>query len=159
MQPAALAWREAMQNINIEDIMAEIREEIRNKGYKDDEIQFGEILLSSVATPYNMQAYKEELEKMANDRMVLSYRDISSDRPGLGTIVTFFKKIVRRLTAFYIEPVVDDQNKFNEEAVNLFAQALNKFAEDDEKISELERQLYDCKKQCMALEEKLKEKE
>ena len=28
-----------MENINIEDIMAEIREDIRNKGYKDDEIQ------------------------------------------------------------------------------------------------------------------------
>lgn len=147
-----------MQNINIEDIMAEIREEICRKGYKDGEIQFNDIILSSVATPYNMQAYKEELEKMSCDRMVLSYRDISSDRPGLGFIFTFFKKIARRLVAFYVEPIVDDQNKFNEEAVNLFAQALNKFAEDDEKISELERQLYDCKKRCMALEEMLKEK-
>ena len=147
-----------MQNINIEDIMAEIREEICRKGYKDEEIQFNDIILSSVATPYNMQAYKEELEKMSCDRMVLSYRDISSDRPGLGFIFTFFKKIARRLVAFYVEPIVGDQTKFNEEAVNLFAQALNKFAEDDEKISELERQLYDCKKRCMALEEMLKEK-
>lgn len=147
-----------MENINIEDIMAEIREDIRNKGYKDDEIQFSDIILSSVATPYNMQAYKEELEKMAGDRMVLSYRDIASDRPGIGPVITFFKKIFRRMTAFYVEPIVDDQNKFNEEATNLFAQALNKFAEDDERISELERELYDCKKRCMALEEMLKEK-
>lgn len=147
-----------MENINIEDIMAEIREEIKNKGYTDEEIQFGDIILSTVATPYNMQAYKEELEKMAGDRVVLSYRDVASDRPGIGGIVTFFKKIMRKLVAFYIEPIVDDQNRFNEEAANLFAQAFNKFAEDDERISELEKELYDCKKRCMALEEMLKEK-
>lgn len=148
-----------MENINIEDIMEEIREEIREKGYKDEEIQFKDIILSSVATPYNMQAYKEELEQMAEDRMVQSYRDVASDRPGIGAVVTFFKKLVRRMVCFYIEPIVDDQNKFNEEVTNLLAQALNKFAEDDEKISELEKQLYECKKRCNLLEEQLNNKQ
>lgn len=157
MQTFACGTGKMMENINIEDIMAQIRQEIAEKGYKDDEIKFNDIILSSVATPYNMQAYKEELEKMAESRMVLSYRDVASDRPVIGPIVTFFKKIARRIVAFYIEPIVDDQNKFNEQATTLFAQALNKFAEDEEKISELEKELYDCKKRCMALEERLKE--
>ncbi len=148
-----------MENINIEEIMSEIRAEIRAKGYKDDEIAFNDIVLSQVATPYNMQAFKEELEKMAEDCCVLSYRDVASDRPGIGGIVTFFKKVARRLVAFYIEPIVDDQNKFNEETLNLMLQTLNKFAENEEKMSELEKELYDCKKRIRFLEEHLKETE
>jgi predicted RNase H-like nuclease (RuvC/YqgF family) len=52
---------------------------------------------------------------------------------------------------------VDDQNLLNECSTTLYAQIFNKFAENEEKISELEKELYDCKKRCMALEDKLKE--
>jgi hypothetical protein len=144
-------------NINIEEIMNQIRQEIRDKGYKDEEILFDDVILSSVATPYNMQSYKEELEKMVQNRLVLSYRDVSSDRKVVGPILTFFKKLFRRMIAFYIEPIVDDQNLLNECSTTLYAQIFNKFAENEEKISELEKELYDCKKRCMALEDKLKE--
>lgn len=146
-----------MENINIEEIMKEIRADIRARGLQDDEIKFGDIILSQITTPYNMQPYREELEKMAEDKMVLSYRDVESDRPGIGKFVTLLKKINRRLIAFYIEPIVDDQNKFNEETANLLVQTLAKFSEQEEKISELEKELYECKKRYHALEEKIKE--
>lgn len=147
-----------MENINIEQIMEEIRADIRARGLQDDEIKFNDIILSQVAVPYNMQSFKEELEKMAEDKQVLSYRDVASDRPGIGKLVTFIKKLNRRLVAFYIEPIVDDQNKVNEEAMNMFLQTFNKFAEQEEKISNFEKEIYALKKRCNALEEELKKK-
>ena len=50
-----------MQNINIEDIMAEIREEICRKGYKDEEIQFNDIILSSVVVLGSRLIFLERL--------------------------------------------------------------------------------------------------
>ena len=147
-----------MEQINIEDIMKQIRTEIREKGYVDNELQFSDIacLAGGSGVPFDMNQYKEEVESANESRLVLSYRDISSDRAGVGKIITIVKKIVRKVVCFYIEPIVDDQNRFNEFSTRIMTQSVSRFEEDDQKIDELEKKLYDCEKKIRELESVIK---
>ena len=104
------------EQINIEDIMQEIRAEIRAKGYADNEIPFSDIacLVGGTEVPFDLKDYLDDISMMDESRTVLAYRDISSTRKGVGKLITFVKKVIRKMVCFYVEPLVDDQNRFNE---------------------------------------------
>ena len=103
------------EQINIEDIMQEIRAEIRAKGYEDNEIPFSDIacLVGGTEVPFDLKDYLDDISMMDESRTVLAYRDISSTRKGVGKLITFVKKVIRKMVCFYVEPLVDDQNRFN----------------------------------------------
>lgn len=126
-------------NINIEEIMENIRADIRAKGYPDYEEQNTVSRVSGA--PFNKDEFLSELEIANKYCQVASYRDIRSTRKGLGGLITFVKKICRRGSAFYVEPIVDDQNRFNEAVLRMLMQAANKIEEDEKTIAELKRKL------------------
>ena len=70
------------EQINIEDIMQEIRAEIRAKGYADNEIPFSDIacLVGGTEVPFDLKDYLDDISMMDESRTVLAYRDISSTR-------------------------------------------------------------------------------
>ena len=137
------------EQINIEDIMQEIRAEIREKGYADNEIPFSDIacLVGGTEVPIAM---------MDESRTVLAYRDISSTRKGVGKLITFVKKVIRKMVCFYVEPLVDDQNRFNELTTKVVAQTVRRYNDDDARIEELEKKIYKCERRIRELEEELK---
>lgn len=115
--------------INIEEIMAEIRASARSHGaesvpdfdsiaksvWDDDEfskIRFNEAL-------YDMNVYWN----------VLSERPIGTRGGLIGKIHLFIKHIARKLIRFYIVPIVDDQNRFNGQVVNIMNQ-LSQYLEE-----------------------------
>ena len=102
------------EQINIEDIMQEIRAEIRAKGYADNEIPFSDIacLVGGTEVPFDLKDYLDDISMMDESRTVLAYRDISSTRKGVGKLITFVKKVIRKMVCFYVEPLVDDQKKY-----------------------------------------------
>lgn len=144
-----------MKNINIEEIMDEIREDIKQRGLDDKDISFDDIVLLGGGTgnPYDKRAYKDEVFSLGEEMEVLSYRELSGN-----PISKIIKKINRRLIAFYIESIVDDQNKFNRDVHKLFNMNISRFEEDDDKIASLEKKLYECEKKIAELEKKLSEK-
>lgn len=144
-----------MENINVEEIMQEIREDIRKRGLEDKEIAFKDIMLLGGGTgaPYNGDAYKDTLSQAAENCEVRSYRELSGN-----PVARLIKKMNRRMIAFYIESIVDDQNKFNRSAYKAMTMSLSKFEEDNDKMAVLEKKLYECEKRIQQLEEKLKEK-
>ena len=48
------------------------------------------------------------------------YREFHSSRPGIGKIITLFKKIVRKCLFFLIDPMAQEQEKFNSHATRAF---------------------------------------
>ena len=87
------------EQINIEDIMKEIRAEIRAKGYADNEIPFSDIacLVGGTEVPFDLKDYLDDISMMDESRTVLAYRDISSTRKGVGKLITFVKKVIRKM--------------------------------------------------------------
>ncbi len=141
-----------MENINIEDIMQEIREDIKARGLKDDSISFEDVILLGGGTgaPYSKEAYTDMLVNAGEDSEVLSYRELSGN-----PVSKLIKKINRRLIAFYIESIVDDQNKFNKDVYKGLTMSLSKFEEDNARMEALEKKLYEAEKKISELEKKL----
>ena len=131
------------EQINIEDIMQEIRAEIRAKGYADNEIPFSDIacLVGGTEVPFDLKDYLDDISMMDESRTVLAYRDISS---------------TRKMVCFYVEPLVDDQNRFNELTTKVVAQTVRRYNDDDARIEELEKKIYKCERRIRELEEELK---
>ena len=140
-----------MENINtidVEKIMQEIREDIIKKGYTSDMLSFYEIQPSSeVATVYNENECKHILHNINCNCHVAWYREI----PGTG-IKKFMKKVIRKLCAFLIAPISEQQTLFNSEVTKEFNQIVAY-------IEELENQKGIYEKNIEILEEKIEKLE
>ncbi|MCC8136456.1 MAG: hypothetical protein LIO76_00030 [Clostridiales bacterium] len=98
-----------MSEINIENIMDEIREEIRQKGYTDDMLSFDEIEnLEQNGDQYLEVEYQDILKKMNENYNIAWYRKLEGN-----PFSRLLKKVVRKLTSFLGVPVVTEQVGFN----------------------------------------------
>ena len=100
--------------IDIEEIMKDIRREIEESGYTDDMLSFRDVDLD--ATGFHFQEFDEE--SFRAELRDLNHRwDIQSYRSVGGGLFGFVKKVISKLTQFYIVPIVEDQNQFNASVV------------------------------------------
>lgn len=141
-----------MEKINIEEIMEQIRADIKERGLKDDEIEFDSIVLldGGNSSFYSDEVYDQLVNEIDKLSEVQSYRELYGN-----PIERFIKKIIRRLVAFYIESIVDDQNRFNKNVYSGFVMNYRKFQDDEIKLQNLEKKMYEYEKRIMELEKQL----
>lgn len=108
-----------MENINIEEIMAQIKGEIKEKGLTPDMLSFEDV-------PYSkpVQVTREESSSLADADDALAHMNahyyVQPYKPIAGNpLKVFIKKVIRKLTKFYVEPVVFEQNEFNANTVSV----------------------------------------
>lgn len=135
-----------MQEINVEEIMEEIREDIKNKGYTSDMLSF-----KDVAVP-NEEGYTYNYDELC--RLVYQMNQCCSvpwarELPG-NVIVVFIKKVIRVLVTFLIAPMSDEQNAFNGNATRVINQLMGYIDVQNNKIESMEKNIE-------MLEEKLAE--
>jgi hypothetical protein len=112
---------ETRQIFDIKSIINDIRQEIRGKGYSNDILSFDDCF---------DQVFINNIRNFIN---INPHKNIQGNK-----IVVLIKKIIRKLIKFYIVPIVDDQNAFNNYIINnlqLQIKYLNK------KINDLEEKL------------------
>lgn len=97
-------------SVNIENIMKEIRQEIKEKGYTYDMLSFNENISISATDTENISfdEINQQLSYLNNNYSVVSYRPLNGNK-----LAVFIKKVIRKLTKFYVEPIVASQNEFN----------------------------------------------
>ncbi len=109
-----------MENkINIEEIMAQIKREIEEKGLTPDMLSFEDVpykkpVQVSAETGTSLSAADEALAYVNAHHYIQPYKPLAGN-----PIKVFIKKVIRKLTKFYVEPVVFEQNSFNAAAVNV----------------------------------------
>lgn len=137
-----------METINVEKIMQEIREDIKNKGYTDDMLSFCDIQIQeTMAEEYNQSEYRSALHNMGVYSYVPWYRDLSKSK-----IKRVVQKVVRKVSAFLIAPISEQQSDFNYEATKAFGQIAGY-------IEQSENQMEANKKMIELLEEKIEKLE
>ena len=149
-----------MESINIEDIMTEIKETIKTRGYSKKDLKFADIEILSpdrMGNEFNLGIFKNNLHDSYQSRVIASYRDIESYTPVIGILVKFVKKVMRKTMCFYVEPIVEDQNKFNDNIVRNITQISIKFENDMKARIELESRIDELEKRCRKLEALIKE--
>ena len=94
-----------MDNINIEQIMADIKREIKEKGLTSDMLSFEDI-------PYKKTAQggspAEAVDYVTSHYYVQPYQEFTGN-----LVKVFFKKALRKVMRFYVDPIVMEQNDFN----------------------------------------------
>lgn len=126
-----------MQEINVEEIMKEIREDIKNKGYTADMLSFND-----VAVP-NEEGYTYNYDELC--RLVYQVNQCCSvswarELPG-NPIVVFIKKVIRLLVTFLIAPMSDEQNAFNGNTTRVINQLMGYIDAQNNKIESMEKNI------------------
>ena len=131
-----------MNEINVEKIMEEIRENIKKQGFTEEQLNFEEIKESvSFDGVFDESRMKDEL-RLANQFAGLNYAG-----PVEGTgIKRFIKRVIRKLLRFYVHPVFERQNEFNAHNVRTLNELGLYVTECEKKQKELEEALVELRK-------------
>lgn len=150
---------EQMENINVEEIMEEIRAQIKERGYTKKDLRFADIHVDTTEGTecldeyFELGNFKNTIVKMDGKRNVQCWRLIAGNK-----FKSFFKKIIRKMTKFYVEPIVEDQNKFNFYTVSAMSQLYAKFEEEqDFKVAQMQQRIEQLEERCKQLEKKIEE--
>jgi len=134
-------------DINIELIMQEIKAGIKEKGYTNDLLSFNDIVIDTStmnASKFDKIAFNEEIYTVNHTWNVQAYRVLNGSR-----IALFFKKVIRKIVYFFVEPIVLEQDGFNASIVRLMNQ-MNCYVDETKKQNEI------LMKQVEELTEKIK---
>ena len=88
-------------------VLAEIKEEVRRRRAAGD---YPRTLLDRITATFQLPDERHDPELYA---VVDSVRPLHSDRPVIGPAITFTKRTVRRLLAWYVQPIAHEQTEFN----------------------------------------------
>lgn len=125
-----------MREINVEEIMLEIREDIKKRGLVDDAPDFQSIIMSDVEFEYDRHVMVAQINGLHRDYNVQWYKEINGSK-----IKKFVKKVIRKLISFIIGPMNAEQVQFNIDTMNVATQMAAYILECEEKISELEKRI------------------
>jgi len=127
-----------MQAVDVEKIMEEIRREIEEKGYKEENLHFKDIALNA-EEPSGMRYNREDAERQ------LDYLRFHSDNPVFfplsgNPIKTFVQRVIRRIFLFVIYPAFQFQNKHNATVTRFLKQSMNYMNENETLKEQLKQQ-------------------
>ncbi len=138
-------------NVNTEEIMAQIRQDIRDKGLTSDMLSFDDIPYSKPeqaesAGDISGEEYRARMLWLKAHYYIQPYKQLAGN-----AVSVVAKKIVRKMAKFYVEPVVFEQNDFNANMVSV-AESLT------ESNRKLERRIEALERENAELREKLETK-
>ena len=100
------------QTLNIESILREIRKNIEEKGFSKDmlsfEDNFDDIYLSLIPKYNDVMDIEQQLDILRNSWNIQPNKPLNGNQ-----LVVFIKKIIRKLTKFFVLPIVNEQNAIN----------------------------------------------
>jgi len=137
-----------MNEINVEAIMKEIREEIRERDLKESDLSFEDI---KIDTNFMSGSSGDRFDPGEFERDVTYLNEnwsIPVDMPYY-TNNGFFnhiKKIIKHMTKFLIHPLVNAQNSYNASVTRSVNQLRANMIEKNNKIKDLEARIEELEK-------------
>lgn len=141
-----------VKEINVSSIMEEIKADIERRKLDGTLIPFDEIPLKNGA--FSPEKF-DELELRDNLYDAIAMQNVSSHRVIIGNpLAVFIKRILRRMLKFYVRPIQEDQNKFNESAARTLSQ-IKLYIEENEEMKRLQlRKIEELEEEIKILKEK-----
>ena len=134
--------------------MEQIRQEIKENRYDKGRLSFEDLEddnIHGTISKFDYELYNDKVKILNRSWGILSYRYIGNGISG------FIKKIFRKLIKFYIEPIVEDQNRYNS-SVAKSVNYLKCYIEEKElENKELRNELDLLKKEIEKLKEKFED--
>lgn len=109
-----------MDKINVEEIMSEIRKEIKDKGYTPEMLSFQDVNASYIGEhTFDMETYTSAVAN-TNANTIIKWWDMNLGNGIKGVV----KKIIRKMVFFVLVKIVDAQNYYNEQNATAMTQVL-----------------------------------
>lgn len=147
---------ERMEPVNVEEIMGEIRAQIAERGYTKNELRFADVTpempenMEDIDEYFELQNFASTVDKMDDRRTIQCWRILDGNK-----LVVVFKKIIRKLIKFYVEPIVKEQNQFNFYTTSAMAQLCARLEDEQTaRLDEMQKRIDELEKKCKELEEK-----
>lgn len=131
------------KQINVQEIMKQIKKDIEVKGYTNDILSFDDVIVdagSLNANKFDKVKFNEDLYVANHEWEVNPYRPLQGNK-----ISVFFKKAIRKTVYFFVEPIVMAQDGFNASLVRLMNQMDCYIDEQNKEIAELKKQIEELK--------------
>ncbi len=141
-----------MSTIDVKKIMSDIRMDIQKRGIEEDDILFEDII--SDMNPFENTGLDVCIEEVNNSWSVSAYREIKSRGGILGKIIIFFKKAIRKIIKFYVEPIVEDQVVYNTNVVRVLNSVQENIYQNESIVLELKKEIRELKKEIRELKKK-----
>lgn len=143
-----------MIDINIEEIMKEIRAEIKSKGYTNDQLSFGEVeeLRRLYSGEFDAREFDDWLQIVRNNYYVEEHPVLWGNSFGK-KLKYRIKSAARKCISFYIVPIVQKQNEYNKAVAKVLNQ-VDAFIAENKKVEVLQRQVDELTKKIENLEGK-----
>ena len=132
----------AAEHVDVQKIVDQIKAEIAEE-YTDQEVLAFEPVTFSSSLVYtnpgsvpNKAFLEDRLASCFNDRDVVWNRSING-----GGVSALVMKTIKRLTRFFIAPIVEDQNRFNFEITDVALQMKMLIDEQDKVIESMQRKI------------------
>ena len=125
--------------INVDEIMAQIRAEIKEKGLDSSMLSFDEVPFDKEAkaedVDYTPALLQQSADYLGARSQLEPYKQLTGN-----PVVVFFKKVIRKLVKFYIMPLVTEQNAVNYHTANAVRQ-LSSYARGGSGIDDITARL------------------
>lgn len=106
-----------MADINIERIIEEIKQEIKDKGITEDLEQTFDFPTDEFTIPVlNITELEQELRSASNNHYIDPVRPLGNSFKGK------IKRLIRKCLLFYIKPIVEDINLYNSNTIYILTQ-------------------------------------
>ena len=135
--------------INIEEIMKEIRQNIKERGYDKEPLSFEDVTISEPAVQEGAQFSMDEFLTELNYMNRGWNNSFNVPVEGGNPIAVFVKKMIRKCTRFIVFPIVNFQNAYNVSNVRCMNQVKEYvflLEEYTKKIEQLEKEVEELKK-------------
>lgn len=120
------------ENINVDEIVNQIRAEIKKKGLEPSMLSFEDVPfdkeVSHTETHFELSSLVQSADYMNARNQIEPYKEISGN-----PISVFIKKVIRKLVKFYIMPIMTEQNALNYHCANAVNQ-ISCYVQDNSKI-------------------------
>ena len=132
--------------VNVEEIMAELKEKAAKRKYEQEAVDFESLLQSEDdgIRPFYLDDLNEELRNLRGQ----CYMEYDQPITGKGR---FLKKIIKKLYCFHMKPLWEAQNALNMENVSALCQIRDYICQQADR----EEQLKALERKCSIYEEKI----
>lgn len=130
-----------MKEINVEEIMAEIRQEIKDKGYTPDMLSFRD---PNAAVEEYCEFDHDEFRDTIGFLEATKY--VPWKNPTGHGLKGFVKKVILKLVGPLIAPISDGQNTYNHQVTAAFTQLLGYVNQQNKQLEAYSKEIEELKK-------------
>ena len=131
------------EQIDVQQIMQQLREEIKKKGYTANELSFNDVVVEGCGKgqTFDVNNLSCHIEEASAVQRVDLYRPV-----GGNALKRLIKKTIRKIIGLVLTPITLDQERYNASMVNSMNQVYLYICQKEDEIEELKQRIEELEK-------------